>query len=943
MTTIGKDRTSSSNDRYRDSIKFDDAKWGTHCTDCYPGNCPMRVFVRDGKIVREEPSGTLPVIDPGVPDYNPMGCMQGTCWNQSLDGPDRAKYPLKRVGERGDGKWERISWDQALGEIADDMIDAIESHGPRSIVRDGTPETAVVGPTMRFFDAFGGFSLDLNASIGDFNPGLYLTYGKMQIESSADDWFQSELILFWHSNPVFTKIPFYHFIAEARYNGAEIFNISPDVNPSHTHADYQVTVNGASDAAFALSLVQVVFEEDIADWEFIREQTDLSLLVRTDTGRYLREADMAPEGREDQLYQWDPAEGPVRANRGDLKLRGMKAALSGAFNVSLADGKEVMVRPVCDLLREHVDKHYTPELQQEITGVHPDTVRLLARKMASKRTTIMHGMNACKIYHGDLIERSMCLAIAVTGNWGRKGTGIRGWATGLMDGSQLAMGKNKPGLMAAEQVLNSREEAVDFIKQLDPTMTTELAMLELMKGTRGLLGELVPPTNEEAPMAANSIPAFWWYFQHEMGDRWNTKEWGDASLPRTFDEYMQEARDKGWWDGLDHPRHDEVPQVMIECGSNMVRRTRGGKKVLMETLWPKLKTIISIDFRLSTTAMYSDYFLPAAQHYEKVNFAITGPQVMNLTLGDKVVEPAGEAKSEWVIFVDLLGAIAKRAKERGLEHYKDPEDKVKRYDELVGAFTMNGYYANEEIVADEQVRDSVLAGTLPDGTTLDTLRETGFIRFIDWGMMPGGLNQSSPFETNKPHTPFRNNVEEGKPYPSYARRAQFYIDHEWFLESGEALPLHKPNPAMGGDYPMGMTSGHNRWSVHSMNHMNKTVLGTHRGSPNVMINPDDAMARGVKDDDAIRIFNDLSEFTARAKVAPNVKPGQIISYNGWEPLQYKNWSGSNEIEPGMVKWSGFSGGYGHLNFTFLGWQPIPVDRWLRCDFERASDESIAAE
>ena len=66
-----------------------------------------------------------------------------------------------------------------------------------------------------------------------------------------------------------------------------------------------------------------------------------------------------------------------------------------------------------------------------------------------------------------------------------------------------------------------------------------------------------------------------------------------------------------------------------------------------------------------------------------------------------------------------------------------------------------------------------------------------------------------------------------------------------------------------------------------------------------------------------------------------MRPGQVVSYNGWEPLQYKGWNGANEIEPGMVKWNGFSGGYGHLNFAFLGWQPIPIDRWTRCDFELA--------
>lgn len=78
---------------YRSRYSWDTVGWGTHCVDCYPGGCPMRVFVKDGVIVREEPSGTLPVINPEVPDYNPMGCMQGSCWSQSLQGPDRVQYP----------------------------------------------------------------------------------------------------------------------------------------------------------------------------------------------------------------------------------------------------------------------------------------------------------------------------------------------------------------------------------------------------------------------------------------------------------------------------------------------------------------------------------------------------------------------------------------------------------------------------------------------------------------------------------------------------------------------------------------------------------------------------------------------------------------------------------------------------------------------------------
>jgi len=110
----------------------------------------------------------------------------------------------------------------------------------------------------------------------------------------------------------------------------------------------------------------------------------------------------------------------------------------------------------------------------------------------------------------------------------------------------------------------------------------------------------------------------------------------------------------------------------------------------------------------------------------------------------------------------------------------------------------------------------------------------------------------------------------------------------------------------------------------------------HRGEPDVSVNPDDAAARGVKDDDLIRVFNDVSSFKVRAKVAPNVKPGQLISYNGWGGFQYTDWSGANEIEPGMVKWIGLAGGYGHLRHLGTEWQPVPSDRWVRCDFEKVN-------
>ena len=90
-------------DLYRDRWQWDSVRWGTHCVDCYPGNCPMRVFVRNGIVWREEQAATFDTLEQGVPDLNPLGCQKGAAWSQMPHGPDRPLDPLTRAGARGGG------------------------------------------------------------------------------------------------------------------------------------------------------------------------------------------------------------------------------------------------------------------------------------------------------------------------------------------------------------------------------------------------------------------------------------------------------------------------------------------------------------------------------------------------------------------------------------------------------------------------------------------------------------------------------------------------------------------------------------------------------------------------------------------------------------------------------------------------------------------------
>lgn len=185
---------------YRDQLRFDHVTWGTHCVDCYPSNCPYRVYVRDGRVIREEVAGTFETIEEGVPDMNPAGCQKGAAWSQLLYGKERILYPLRRKGERGEGSFERISWDDALTEIADAMLDALQEDGSRGILRIGTPSeggtqtTSLVNPV---FERLGIPMTDVQAEINDFNPGIYTTFGRFNPAPSSDDWFHSELLLIW--------------------------------------------------------------------------------------------------------------------------------------------------------------------------------------------------------------------------------------------------------------------------------------------------------------------------------------------------------------------------------------------------------------------------------------------------------------------------------------------------------------------------------------------------------------------------------------------------------------------------------------------------------------------------------------------------------------------------------------------------------------------------
>ena len=311
--------------------------------------------------------------------------------------------------------------------------------------------------------------------------------------------------------------------------------IAPDYSPSAIHADYHLPVRIGTDAALALAMCKVIIDAGLYDKRFVQEQTDLPLLVRKDTGRFLRGDEVYEGEREDQFFWWDSLSGTLTpAPRHTLATTGTDPALEGSYQVMLKDLSTVEVEPVFARLLRHLED-YTPEKAGEICQLHPENIRKLARKVATRKTKIFIGWNSGKYYHGDLMERSMALLLGLTGNWGKKGTGTRSWAFMGMDGEIMMAAKEGPGQEAAQKHIQSVLMMRRMMAASDPTQTKEMVqnrMLELVAETGGVMGSPIPP-------------AFLWYYQEGYKERWNDPENNCPTMKRSYDEYVERGDREG--------------------------------------------------------------------------------------------------------------------------------------------------------------------------------------------------------------------------------------------------------------------------------------------------------------------------------------------------------------------------------------------------------------
>ncbi len=275
-------------------------KMKTSCHGCIQ-MCPAIAYVKDGVVVRLEG-------DPDAPVSRGSLCIKGLNQLHTMYSPRRVLHPLKRAGERGENKWEVISWDEAVEEAATHIVDAIDKYGPYSFF-----SSVGGGGAYSFIEA-----MTLPMALGSpnvFEPGCAqcylprwslskLFYGGND-QSIADNAVQeifrvdenkAEVVVLWAAQPsVSQTAESGRGMAELKAAGVKTIVVDPNFSPDAAKADVWLPVRPGTDTGVLLSWFRYIFENKLYDEEFTKYWTNLPFLIDPDTKLPVLASELFPE------------------------------------------------------------------------------------------------------------------------------------------------------------------------------------------------------------------------------------------------------------------------------------------------------------------------------------------------------------------------------------------------------------------------------------------------------------------------------------------------------------------------------------------------------------------------------------------------------------------------------------------------------------------------
>lgn len=358
-----------------------------HCAVNCPGRCALKLHVRDEEIVRIE---TYAMDTDDMDDIQPRACLRGRSYRAWINHPDRINYPMKRASgtKRGEGTYERISWDEAIDLIVDNYRDVVDTHGYEAVYMNYcTGNYGVTArPWFRLLNALGGhLSYYGNYSLAQLMWITPYVFGsKVSAGSTLSAARDAKLILMFGTSPTETRqggaVSHHDYVAMREKTEARIYLIDPRFNDSLSgHSDEWLPINPGTDAALVAAIAHELIVSDLVDIDFLH-----TYCVGYDE-------ETLPES----------AKGKNRSYRDYIMGIGY----------------------------DHVEK--TPEWAAPITGIPAGRISSLAREIGTTNPVFVdQGWGPQRRSNGEMTGWSICMIPILTGNIGLPGTN-----NGLREGS----------------------------------------------------------------------------------------------------------------------------------------------------------------------------------------------------------------------------------------------------------------------------------------------------------------------------------------------------------------------------------------------------------------------------------------------------------------------------------------------------------------------------
>ncbi|WP_300008961.1 molybdopterin-dependent oxidoreductase [Pseudonocardia sp.] len=236
--------------------------------DC-PDTCAMLVTVADGKATGVRGDPDHPFTRGGL-------CVKVNNYPEKTYSPDRVLHPLRRTGPKGSGRFEQITWDEALSEIATRFRATIDSHGPESVMPVSYLGTQGILNGLSVGDPF-FHRLGATVTERTYCDSGSCTAYSMTIGATAgvdpESLVHSRYIIIWACNMISTNLHLWPFVAEAQKRGAKVVVIDPMRHRTAKAADWHIPIRPGTDGALALAMMHVIITEGLTDEAYVRDHT----------------------------------------------------------------------------------------------------------------------------------------------------------------------------------------------------------------------------------------------------------------------------------------------------------------------------------------------------------------------------------------------------------------------------------------------------------------------------------------------------------------------------------------------------------------------------------------------------------------------------------------------------------------------------------------------